>query len=111
MIVDQASDLRKKMTDIINSDSLTKIITVTSGKGGVGKSNITLNFGLALLEKGYKVAILDGDIGFSNIDILMGIVPKYTLLDLLEKHLEIWDIIEEGTNGLQFIAGGSDLEQ
>jgi len=110
MIVDQASDLRKKMTDIVDSESLTKIITVTSGKGGVGKSNITLNFALALLDKGYNVAVLDGDIGFSNIDILMGIVPKYTLLDLLEKHLEIWDILEQGTNGLQFIAGGSDLE-
>ncbi len=91
MITDQASDLRKKIIQNKNSESFTKIVTITSGKGGVGKSNITLNFALALQDKGYKVAVLDGDIGLSNIDILMGIVPKYTLLDLLEKHLEIWD--------------------
>lgn len=110
MITDQASDLRKKIIQNKNSESFTKIVTITSGKGGVGKSNITLNFALALQDKGYKVAVLDGDIGLSNIDILMGIVPKYTLLDLLEKHLEIWEIIEKGINGIQFIAGGSDLE-
>lgn len=110
MIYDQASELRKKLEVNKNSSSLTKVITVTSGKGGVGKSNITLNFALSLIESGNKAAIIDADIGLANIDVLMGISPKYTILDLLNSHLEIWDIIEKGPNGLEFIAGGSDLD-
>ncbi|OEG00419.1 hypothetical protein BHF71_00485 [Vulcanibacillus modesticaldus] len=109
MKFDQASDLRKKIALTHQEKSPTKIITITSGKGGVGKSNFTLNFAFALLEKGHRVMILDADIGFANIDVLLGIAPKYTLLDMLNNHLEISEIIEKGPNGLEFISGGSDL--
>lgn len=110
MVKDQAANLRKKIQLANNSFSSTKVITVTSGKGGVGKSNFTINFALALLERGYKVAILDNDIGLANIDVLLGVAPKYTILDMLEQKLEIFKIIEEGPKGLQFISGGSELE-
>ncbi|MFT9487519.1 MAG: MinD/ParA family protein [Tepidibacillus sp.] len=111
MIYDQAADLRKKLQSTPNKmERLTRVITITSGKGGVGKSNFTLNFALALLEKQHKTVILDADIGLANIDILMGIAPKYTLQDMLYQHLQIWDILEKGPNELEFIAGGSDLE-
>lgn len=85
----------------------TRIITVTSGKGGVGKSNFTLNFALALQSKGLKVLVFDADIGLANIDVLMGITPKYNLYHLLKKEKTIWDIIHTGYNGLEFIGGGS----
>jgi len=111
MINDQAENLRKKL-QIPPSQKIdsTRVITITSGKGGVGKSNFTLNFALALLEFEHKTAILDADLGLANIDVLMGVHAKYTLQDLLERHYGIWDIIEKGPNGLSFIAGGSDLE-
>jgi len=84
-----------------------KILTVTSGKGGVGKSNFTLNFALTLQARGYRVLIFDADIGLANLDVLMGISPKYTLYHLVRKEKTIWEIIHKGHNGLQFIAGGS----
>lgn len=110
MLTDQATDLRNSIIKDGDTESSTKIITITSGKGGVGKSNITLNFALALQDKGYKVVVLDADIGLSNIDILMGITPKYTLLDLLDNKMKISEIMVEAANGLKFISGGSDLE-
>ena len=115
MNYDQASALRKKVE--MTSGKVkpakvkpTKVITISSGKGGVGKSNFTLNFALGLLDIGHKTAVLDADIGLANIDVLLGVAPKYTLIDLLRSHLKIWDIIEKGPNGLQFISGGSELE-
>ena len=80
---------------------------MTSGKGGVGKSNFTLNFALTLQSKGYKVLVFDADIGLANIDVLMGISSKYNLYHLLKKEKTIWEIIQKGYNDLEFIAGGS----
>ncbi|OXM84686.1 MinD/ParA family protein [Paenibacillus rigui] len=85
----------------------TRILTVTSGKGGVGKSNFTLNFALTLQKRGYKVLVFDADIGLANIDVLMGITAKYNLYHLLKKEKTIWEIIQKGPYDLQFIAGGS----
>lgn len=107
---DQAQALRDLIQGQGQSPSetrTTRIITVTSGKGGVGKSNFTLNFALALQSKGLKVLVFDADIGLANIDVLMGITPKYNLYHLLKKEKTIWDIIHTGYNGLEFIAGGS----
>ncbi|SEF58415.1 MinD/ParA family protein [Paenibacillus sp. UNC499MF] len=87
----------------------TRIITVTSGKGGVGKSNFTLNFGLCLQARGYKTLIFDADIGFANIDVLMGISSKANLLHLIKGEKTIGELVQTGPKGLQFIAGGSGL--
>ncbi|MFD2670084.1 MinD/ParA family protein [Marinicrinis sediminis] len=107
-MADQAQSLR----NLIDSSPLeltehTKVIAVTSGKGGVGKSNFTLNFALALQEKGHKVLVFDADIGLANLDVLMGISPKLHLYHLLKKEKGIEEIVQEGPNGLRFIAGGS----
>jgi flagellar biosynthesis protein FlhG len=104
---DQAYSLRqlsKSLSDPIRS---TRVVTVASGKGGVGKSNFALNFALSLLELGKKVVLVDLDIGMANIDILMGMTPKFHLLDMIQQKKSIWDVLEKGPNQLDFLAGGS----
>ncbi|WP_025027640.1 MinD/ParA family protein [Caldalkalibacillus mannanilyticus] len=106
---DQAEKLREQINrsqgNSVNKQ--TRIITVTSGKGGVGKSNFSLNFALSLLQQNKKVLIFDVDLGLANIDVLMGVSPRHNILQMIDKDLSIWDIVEEGPMGLQFIAGGS----
>ncbi|WNQ13751.1 MinD/ParA family protein [Paenibacillus aurantius] len=105
---DQAQSLRNLiLTRQASSVKNTRVITVTSGKGGVGKSNFTLNFALTLQKRGYQVLIFDADIGLANIDVLMGVASPYSLYHLLKKEKNIWDIIQTGPHGLRFIAGGS----
>ncbi len=107
---DQAEQLRERLQRRAEGRP-TRLITVTSGKGGVGKSNFTLNFALGLVEQGQKVVIFDADLGFANLDVLMGVSPKKNLLHLLEPDTSIWDIVEKGPNGLEFIAGGTGFTQ
>ena len=105
---DQAEGLRNLVqTQSDKGTRTTRIITVTSGKGGVGKSNFTLNFALSLQSQGYKVLVFDADIGLANIDVLMGVSSTYSLYHLLKKDKTIWEIIQKGSNDLEFIAGGS----
>ncbi|SDY71408.1 flagellar biosynthesis protein FlhG [Evansella caseinilytica] len=111
---DQADVLRNKMMNYRNTageEALksTKVIAVVSGKGGVGKSNFVVNFGLALQESGKKVVIFDLDIGMANVDILLGMTTKFSIVDMLEKDLLIREIIGVGPNGLSFVSGGSGL--
>ncbi|GAE29265.1 MinD/ParA family protein [Halalkalibacter hemicellulosilyticus] len=102
---DQAENLRKMVASEATKEA--KVIAVVSGKGGVGKSNVCLNFALSLTRLGKKVAIFDLDIGMANLDILMGVSSTYTIMDALENELSIWDIIETDEDGLAYIAGGS----
>ncbi|MCQ6557900.1 MinD/ParA family protein [Paenibacillus mendelii] len=91
-------------------EKTTRVVTITSGKGGVGKSNFSLNFALALRQLGKKVLLFDADIGMANIDVLMGISSPYSLYHLLKQQKTIWDIIQEGPTGIHFIAGGSGFK-
>jgi flagellar biosynthesis protein FlhG len=109
---DQAERLRRmvaqsRQKQVVRS---TRIITITSGKGGVGKSNFTLNYALGLAKLGKCVVILDADVGFANIDVLMGIKPKKTMADLIRKEATLWDILETGPGDVKFIAGGSGFQ-
>lgn len=87
-----------------------KVITVTSGKGGVGKTNITINLAIALSEMGKRVTIMDADLGLGNIDVLLGIVPKYTLVDVIYNNKNIIEVLSDGPKNIKFIAGGSGIE-
>lgn len=88
-----------------------RVITVTSGKGGVGKTNVTINLAIALGELGLKVVIFDADFGLANIDVLFGIIPRFTLVDVINNKKSILEILSEGPNNIKFLSGGSGVEE
>ncbi|MCR5143985.1 MAG: MinD/ParA family protein [Lachnospiraceae bacterium] len=108
--MDQAEQLRnviklKNQNNIRNA----RVITITSGKGGVGKSNMAVNLATWFQAKGQKVIILDADFGLANVEVMFGTVPKYNLSDLIYGGKSIDEIITEGPNGIGFISGGSGI--
>ena len=112
-MLDQAESLRRLMNNeshVNISNNKPKIITVTSGKGGVGKSNFVVNLGIELQKHGKKVLIFDADIGMGNDDVLMGVYPRYSMFDVI-KGKEISDIIEDGPYGIKLLAAGSGINQ
>jgi flagellar biosynthesis protein FlhG len=89
-----------------------KVIAVTSGKGGVGKTSITASLGVALSKKGYRVGIIDCDFGLSNLHVLFGIKPRYNLGDVVAKRVGPLAAFEPVAKGLYLLAGpagGSQL--
>ncbi|HEY4601574.1 MAG TPA: MinD/ParA family protein [Cerasibacillus sp.] len=105
---DQATNLRQQL-DSVKQHPLAKTIAFVSGKGGVGKSNIALNFAIELQKRHKSVLLIDLDIGMGNIEVMLGLQAQYSIVDLLESHYRLQDIIQNGPNGLSFIAGGSGL--
>lgn len=108
--MDQAEQLR----NIIKANNpqtrpLARVITVTSGKGGVGKSNTAINLAIQLKKMGQRVIILDADFGLANIEIMFGTVPKHNLCDLIYQGKNITEIITWGPGEIGFISGGSGI--
>jgi len=84
-----------------------RVIAVTSGKGGVGKSNISVNFALAMASRGRRVLLFDADMGLANVDVMLGIIPQYNLASVLNGQKTLQEIIVEGPNGIKVVASGS----
>lgn len=109
--MDQASKLRELIKSQNSSKALARVITVTSGKGGVGKSSVSVNLALWLRRLGKRVVILDADFGLANIEVMLGIRPQYNLADLMFKGKSLNDIITQGPEGIGFISGGSGIAE
>ncbi len=109
--MDQAEQLRNiiKANNLQQSRPLARIITVTSGKGGVGKSNTAINLAIWFRRMGKRVIILDADFGLANIEVMFGAVPKYNLFDLIYQGKSIQEIITWGPMEVGFISGGSGI--
>ncbi|MCR4434480.1 MAG: MinD/ParA family protein [Clostridiales bacterium] len=100
--------------NMLNSESAqnksARVIAVTSGKGGVGKTNVTINLAIALSELGKRVIILDADFGLANVDVLFGITPKFTLVDVIYNRKSLFEVLADGPRNIKFISGGSGVE-
>ena len=96
---------------IDRESSYTHVITVTSGKGGVGKTNVVANLAVALSRAGKEVLVLDADLGLGNIDVLLGLVPRYTLEHVLAGSHHLSDIVIPGPAGIQVLPASSGLPQ
>lgn len=109
---DQATQLRNIIKNANSSRPnrpLARVITVTSGKGGVGKSNVAINLAIQFRKMGQRVIILDADFGLANIEIMFGTVPKHNLCDLIYQGKNIKEVITWGPMGVGFISGGSGI--
>lgn len=109
-MLDQAERLR---TLAQNKDNLKKpkIITVTSGKGGVGKSNFVVNISITIQKMGKNVLIFDADVGMGNDDVLMGFMPRYNIFDVILKDMRIEDVVINGPYGVKLLPAGSGLNK
>ena len=103
--VDQATGLRR-MTNI----KPVRVIAIASGKGGVGKTNLSVNLGVSLCKLGKKVALLDADMGLANVDILLGLHPEYNLTHVINGEKTLGDIVVEGPQGLKVIPASSGVQ-
>lgn len=108
--MDQATQLRNiiKANSVVSKPTA-RVLTVTSGKGGVGKSNVSINLAVQFKKMGKRVVIFDADFGLANIEVMFGAVPKHNLSDLIYQGKNIKDIITVGPMDIGFISGGSGI--
>lgn len=121
---DQASRLRNLVEEHAVEDALareigelyfdvaedTRVIAITSGKGGTGKTSLAVNLAIGLQLAGQKVMLIDADIGMANVNLLMGSVTNRSLIDLLNDGVELEDVVEDGVEGVKYISGVAAVE-
>src|SRR5690606_16548626 len=88
-----------------------QVVAVTGGKGGVGKTNVSVNLGVALCKIGRRVTLLDADLGLANVDVLLGLKPTRTLKDVLDGGCGLADVIVEGPQGLEIVPAASGMQE
>nr|ADT71690.1 cobyrinic acid a,c-diamide synthase/flagellar synthesis regulator FleN [uncultured organism] len=102
---DQAAGLR----DLKHQRSV-QIIAVTGGKGGVGKTNVSVNLALAMTGQGKQVMIMDADLGLANVDVMLGICPRYNLSHVLSGERRLEEVVVTGPNGLKIVPSSSGIK-
>jgi len=103
--------LREAPTASLPSENSPQVISISSGKGGVGKTNIVANLALALTRLGKRVLVLDADLGLANIDILLGLTPRYTIEHLLTGQKRLQEILVPGPEGMVILPAGSGIQE
>jgi flagellar biosynthesis protein FlhG len=95
----------------MNSLNPVQVVAVTGGKGGVGKSNVSVNLAIGLAEMGKRVVVLDADLGLANLDILLGLSVNKNISDVLRGEAELADIMVDGPSGIKIIPASSGTQQ
>jgi flagellar biosynthesis protein FlhG len=114
---DQAEKLRemmrKKPSEKLSKsdDKKTRIITVTSGKGGVGKTNVSVNLALAYARAGRKVVVMDADLGLANVNVMLNMIPKFNLYHVIRKQKTMKEVMVETEYGISIVAGASGFSK
>lgn len=104
--VDQAAGLRR-----LGRAAPVRVIAVSSGKGGVGKTNVSVNLALAFCQSGKRTLLLDADLGLANVDVLLGLHPRYNLLHVLEGRCTLEEVVVSGPAGLKIIPAASGIQR
>jgi flagellar biosynthesis protein FlhG len=89
----------------------TRIITITSGKGGVGKTNVSVNMALAYARLGKKVIVMDADLGLANVNVMLNLIPKFNLYHVIRKQKTMQEIMVETEYGISIVAGASGFSK
>jgi flagellar biosynthesis protein FlhG len=88
-----------------------RVISVTSGKGGVGKTNVVANLAVALSRLGQRVLVLDADLGLANIDVLLGLSPRYNIRHVLDGEKRLEEVMVEGPGGIRVLPASSGVQE
>lgn len=107
-VQDQASGLRRM---IRSSSEPVQVIAVTGGKGGVGKTTVSINLALSLAQEGRNVMVLDADLGLANVDVLLGLHPRYNLSHVLAGERTLEEVVVEGPYGVRIVPSASGIQQ
>ena len=109
--MDQATNLRRLVIEKTDFPKKTKTIAITSGKGGVGKSSLAVSLAIALARNNKTVTLLDADLGLANVNVILGIIPKFNLYHVIKGKKSLKDIVIEVPEGIKIIAGASGFHQ
>jgi flagellar biosynthesis protein FlhG len=110
LATERGSDAGTDVTVPVATGSAARVIAVTSGKGGVGKTNVVANLAVALGRRGQRVVVIDADLGLANLDTLLGLHPRATLRHVLNGERSIREILLEGPAGVQIVPASSGFE-
>ena len=104
----EARDLRSRVEP---GPGPVKVIAVTGGKGGVGKTTVTANLAVSLAERGREVMVLDADLGLANLDVMLGLQPRYNLSHVLAGERSLDDVLVDGPSGIKIIPASSGVRR
>ncbi len=114
-VMDQADTLRSMRDQLDSAAALnmpkTRVLSITSGKGGVGKTAVVSNVAVSLAKQGKKVLIIDADLGLANVDVVLGLSPIYNLNHFFNGERTLEEVMVEGPHGIKVLPAGSGVQQ